>query len=159
VDAVNGATTPGKVETGDRIAYRFDKPIDPRSLFTGWNGAGTRTVDVMFDADLQSDPDDFDHVRILGVNGEALGVLDLRRSNYVGVTDVHFDTSELDLSADFRTVTITLGGATVGAEWTDGARMVWQPTTLIEDLAGNPLNTAAPVLEQDTPSGGTDRDF
>jgi hypothetical protein len=37
--------------------------------------------------------------------------------------------------------------------------MVWYPTTLIKDLVGNPLNTALPVLEQDTPSGGTDRDF
>jgi hypothetical protein len=136
----------GTVSPGDTIKFSFPSPVAPGSLIPGWDGSepvactgdppplGCVTVGIK--ADSQVDQVDNDRLSVYSdVAGTspiaALGEVDLGDFEYIGFdTGLPFRTwpnSRMKLSADSRTVTVTLGtgagppggGASGTAKWTN----------------------------------------
>jgi hypothetical protein len=152
VDAQDDDTTDvGKPDDLDRVVYRFDKPIEPSSLVSGWDGTGTRAVSVRIDGDAGAGGNDV--LRLPAV--PELGTVDLGRDDYVTGSGVDFLSSTLALSPNFKTVTVTLGGGSAaGTGAAGGGTMSWTTSTAVHDLFGNPV-VADTVIEPE----GADTDF
>jgi hypothetical protein len=144
-----------RVEAGDTIVYTFSEAMDPRSILSGWDGSST-TMRVR----LISGNTGNDSIQLWnsGNTGQLpLGSINLARSDYVNnFATATFASSTMVLSGN--TLTVTLGGTPTGGTpttATGGANMIWTPSAVATDLAGNNMSTTART------EGGTtgDRDF
>jgi hypothetical protein len=86
-----------------------------------------------------------------------LGTINLARSDYVSSGTATFASSTMVLSGN--TLTVTLGGTPTGGTATTAggaANMIWTPSGVATDLAGNTMSTTA---RTETPGTPSDRDF
>jgi hypothetical protein len=121
--------TSGKAEKGDTISYAFNKPPDPGSIVSGWDGSGSKSVTVSIADNSSNDT--------LTVSGATLGSVALQ-GNYTntGKTSI-FSGSTLTLSGSV--VTIVLGSEPSGNARTETTKPApeWTPSTALYDAAGN----------------------
>jgi hypothetical protein len=130
-------TTAGKLDSGDTITFAFSEVVDPASVLSGWNGAGT-AVRVRFTAGLPNDT-----FTILDSSGGATVKLGSVTTNgdYVILTTTI--TSTMARSADGTSIVVTLGTPSYVSLSAVGAKnMGWSVVTGIKDLAGNVINAA-----------------
>jgi hypothetical protein len=149
VQAVNKAAgIASRIEIGDTITYTFSEAVDPNSILGLWTGASTN-VTVRLNNNATDTITVFDSLNTTQVN---LGSVDLARTDYAGANRT-FTGSTMVMSG--TTITITLGTASGGTTTAGGtATMVWSPSILATDLAGN-----ACAATNANENGTLDRDF
>jgi hypothetical protein len=141
------AGTISRIEAGDTITYTYGEAIDPNSILTLWTGASI-AVTVRLNNNATDTITVFDSLNTTQVN---VGSVNLARTDYTSFSRTIPSTMVMSGS----TITITFGtpsGATTTAGGT--ATMVWSPSILATDLAGNAC-TATNANE----NGTLDRDF
>jgi arylsulfatase A-like enzyme len=143
----------------DKFTYTFDKPIDPSSLVAGWDGSGSRLITASVNGDsgdpYGNPPRRNDVFEVPSI--PALGKVDLGANNYVAIGPKNFPSSVLTMSADLKTITITLdnGGVQAGP-YTTVSTMTWKGYDTIRDAVGNTAGVGALTV---TESGSADREF
>jgi chitinase len=140
----------GIPEAGDRVVFTFSEAMDPASILSAWSGAST-SVQVLVTNGGCGANDSATVQDSGGGTGVHLGT--------VCVGDVvngnrSFTTSTMVLSASGTTVTVTLGGNPGGTKAAAGTTLVWTPSALATDVAGNTCSVV-PVTE----SGALDTDL
>ena len=151
VQAGNGGTTAGVLETGDWIAFTWSEPLAPASVLTGWTGAA-QAIRVTVTNSANNDKMDFTN----STGGTRLNLVN-------GTTDLSLNANFVTASATFNatmvqsgsTITVTLGSKISGTTSTANAgTMTWRPSAGAKDLAGKASTTT-----QVTESGNSDKDF
>ena len=145
VNSGNPGSQQGKIENGDKITYQFDHAITPNTVLAGWNGSPTSVQ-----ARIAPDHPSQRYNDVLTIDGVPnLGALDLGRDDFwgwrftpVGQTplpdeEALFTSSQLSMSADQKSVTLTLQGANEtmpGPVLAVSSKMIWTPSTQICSL-------------------------
>lgn len=152
IQTVNGSTTAGLAQIGDKITYTYSEPPEPESILAGWTGASTSVV-------VRLNTATNDTATIFNASNAAqlpLGSIDLGRSDYVTANITFGATgtaSTMVLSGN--QVIVTLGTQSAAATTAAGmGTMVWTPSATATDRAGNAASTATA-----TESGGNDKEF
>jgi chitinase len=143
VDAGNGGATPGRLESGDWLRLTWSEPIAPASILAGWDGSPL-AIRVELQNVASKDLLDF-------WNSTGTTRLNLVDSN----VDLTLNTNFIATSGWFNAtmtrsggaITITFGSLISGTLVTaSAAHIVWAPSILATDLAGNP-SAATSVTE------------
>ena len=140
----------GIPEAGDRLVFTFSEAMDTSSILSGWSGASTPVQVLMVNGGCGAN----DSATVQDSGGGA-GV----HLGTVCVGDIvngnrSFTTSTMTLSGAGTIVTVTLGGNPGGTKAAANTTLVWTPSALATDVAGNGCSVV-PVTE----SGGLDTDF
>jgi hypothetical protein len=155
VQTVNGATTNGLAEAGDKASFSFSKAIDPNSILSGWSGAATSVVLRLNNGAGSSN----DTVTIYNATNAAqlpLGSVNLGRTDYTGASITFGATGTASsMAMSGNTITITLGTQSAAATTAASTgTMTWTPSASATDPAGNGTATTAV-----TESGTADKEF
>ena len=163
VQATNGGTTLGRLDTGDSLTFTYSSQVAPTSVSPGWNGSALPVTVRLRDGNLLG----------LGNKGDTLDVQRAGSSVNLGSVNLNEEYIRSNRTATWNgtlvlgtrvvngvtqsTVTLQLGSAVSVAGLkaaTLNAAMVWTPSTSVTDLAAKPCS-AVPVTE----TGALDRDF
>ncbi len=166
VDGINGGSTVGLIENGDRLLLTFSEQMRASTLIPGWTGTGPATVYVRLrDGGLVGGSGSQDVLQMTadaaGLVPTGLGTVNLK-GDYVTKNSTVTFLSTATLS------TVTAGGQpaslvsiVLGAGVGSGVRkvssnitMTWSPSATAQDLAGNASSTSAV-----TESGPQDPNF
>ncbi len=138
IEILNGGTTPGKPETGDRVVFGSSERLDPESIQAGWDGSATAvTVRI-------TNNGGGDRIRIRNAANNAnlpFGTVFLTNTGYVTAQRDFTGSTMVQVNG---VITVTLGtpSGTTGTVITPSIAS-WNPTTTVDDAAGNPMvNTA-----------------
>jgi hypothetical protein len=150
--------TVGRAEAGDTITLTYSEPIDPNSLFAGWDGSSMNVAVALIDG--SSSDDTIQVWDVPHVSQIPLGTIDLGRKDYL--TQHSFDVfgvgngiTPSTMVLNSSTLTITLGTPTYTADTASGSgTMTWTPSASATDLAGNASGTST-INE----TGSSDREF
>jgi len=155
VQTVNGGTTNGLAEAGDKISFSFSKAIDPNSILSGWSGASTNVV-VRLNNGSGSSNDTVTIFNATNATQLPLGSVNLGRTDYTGANLTFGATGTASsMAMSGNTITITLGTPSAAATTAAATgTMTWTPSASATDPAGNA--TATTVV---TESGAADKDF
>ena len=136
LDTVNNGSSDGKAEVNDQIILVFDEPINPGSIKSGWSGVPTSLSITLEDnaaAYASKDIVTFD------VN---LGVITLGHNKYTNGGDSIFG-AVMVWDEPSLTLTVTLSSLDQDNVSRGKKRTAtYYPDALIEDTAGNPVNTS-----------------
>jgi hypothetical protein len=153
VQATNGGSAAGKIETGDVVKLTYSEAMAPASILTGWTGA--------------SQP-----IRVYFSNGTTVDTMDFRNSSGASRLNLVNSSTDLSLGGNFvsaatifnanmsmsgSVVTITLTTKFSGAVNNSAAAasaMTWRPSASATDTAGIPALTTLV-----TETGASDRNF
>jgi hypothetical protein len=155
VQTVNGGTTNGLAEAGDKITFSFSKPIDPNSILSGWSSGSTNVV-VRLNNGTGSNNDTVTVFNATNATQLPLGSVNLGRADYTSSNLTFGATGTASsMTMSGSTITVTLGTQSAAAI-TAGATgtMTWTPSASATDAAGNATSTTAV-----TESGAADREF
>jgi hypothetical protein len=148
----------GRADQGDTITLTYSEPIDPDSLFSGWDGSATNVAVVLIDGGNSDDTLQlWDVPRVTQI---PLGTIDLGRKDYLtshsfDVFGVGTGVTPSTMVMNGSTITITLGTPAFTPDTASGSgTMTWTPSATGTDLAGNSLGTST-INE----SGSGDREF
>ncbi len=151
-----GGGTVGRAEVGDTITLTYSEPVDPNSLFSGWDGSSMSVAVVLVDGGSSNDTIQvWDVPRVTQI---PFGTIDLGRKDYLtqhsyDVFGVSGTPSTMVMSGS--TITITLGTPSVTADTATGSgTMTWTPSASATDRAGNAASTSAV-----TENGSGDKEF
>jgi len=147
VTTENGSAA-GKIDTLDAVVLTFSEAVKPESISAGWTGAVplNRTVTITNGASGARD--------VLTVGNSNVGTVDLSSGAFVTATQT-LPGSTLALSADRRTLTITLACATNNngnncindaQAVTTQTALVWTPSSSVQNASGTAVSTA-PVTQ------------
>jgi hypothetical protein len=129
---VSGGTE-GKPEKGDTVSFEFNNLPEAKTIVSGWDGSGTKSVTVSIASNASND--------LLTVGGATIGSIELKGTFTEGST-VSFTGSSMSLSGS--TVTIVLGTSSGVAKTNTGkTKPVWTPSASVGDLAGNLCSTSS----------------
>jgi hypothetical protein len=149
VQAANGGTTAGKVETGDIVTLTYSETMEPVSILAGWDGTSTTVTVRLIQAGGQ------DRLQVWNAANTAqlpVGLLRLGRADYT-TANVTFTGSTMTLSGGVVTIVLgTPSGATGTAAGT--GTITWTPSATATDLASNASTTT-----NRTETGAADVDF
>ena len=155
VSAPNAAGAAGHLDAGDRVVFTFSEAMSATSILAGWTGPSTPVIFRIFnstttDKAVVLNPGATASVKLTS-GGTTTGGLNTK-GDFVSAT-VSFTGSTMVMSADMKTVTVTLGTPDIPANIKPTAvvakNMIWTPSTSAKDLAGNvALSTA--FTETDT---------
>jgi hypothetical protein len=145
IQTANLAFMPGHAETNDTITFTYTETMNPETIMSGWDGSVT-TVTVRLLDNLGGR----DSIQVYDASDSALlnlGTVNLGSNQYVKQGDATFTGSS---------IVITLGVPSGGnlQTVTSATNMVWTPSALALDFAGNPCSTTAI-----TESGAADVEF
>jgi hypothetical protein len=149
--------TVGRAESGDTLTLTYSEPVDPDSLFSGWDGSSMNVAVMLIDGGSSAD-DTIQVWDVPRVTQIPLGAIDLGRKDYI--TSHSYDVFGLSGTSSTMvmsgsTITITLGTPSVTAETAAGTgTMTWTPSASSTDRAGNAASTSTV-----TETGGSDREF
>lgn len=148
--------TSGRAESGDTVIFTYTEAIETNSLLAAWTGQSSATVKVRItDGGTGNDIlTVWDSLNTTQVN---LGSVDLGRNDYVTGNVIFGGASPSTMSISSNVITVTLGTPDIAARviaGTGAAFMVWTPSTLATDRAGNPCS-ATSITE----GGARDREF
>ncbi|HEX7464707.1 MAG TPA: hypothetical protein VF382_07435 [Actinomycetota bacterium] len=152
IQTANNAFVVGYAETGDRIIYTFTETMDSQTIMAGWDGTATTvTVRLLDNFGGRDSIQVYDGANTTLLN---LGAVNLGGNQYVKKGTAVFSDSTMVQSGS--SIVITLGVPSGGELQTVGTAttMVWTPSALATDPAGNPCSTA-----DVTESGGADVEF
>ena len=147
VDTTNKAGgIAGRPEAGDTVYYDFSESIDPQSVVDGWTGVSTNVVVQIF-----NDGANDDTITIRNAANTAqlpLGSVDTNGDSVGSTTTFGATGTASTMVQSGARITITLGTADAGTVKTDTKTvpMVWSPSGLTFDLAGN-LTSSATATE------------
>lgn len=128
---VSGGTE-GKAEKGDSVSFEFNNVPEAKTIVSGWNGTGTKSVTVSIASNSSND--------LLSVSGVPLGSVELK-DDFTESSSVVFSGSSMSLSGS--TVTIVLGTSSgVPRLNTSKSKPVWTPSASVSDLAANVCSTS-----------------
>lgn len=133
IETANGSGgTEGKPEKGDSISFEFNNIPEAKTIVSGWNGTGTKSVTVSIAANSSND--------LLTFSGATIGSVELK-GDFTESSSLTFSGSTMSLSGS--TVTIVLGAVSGTAKLnTAKTKAIWTPTASIGDLAGNSCSTS-----------------
>ncbi|GAB3518165.1 Ig-like domain-containing protein [Arthrobacter monumenti] len=162
VQALNGSTTPGRMEAGDTLTLTYSQQVNLATITPGWNGNALPVTVRAQDGNLLGLGSAGDTVDVLRTGSTVnLGSVNLRKNYIRNNRTVNFNStmtaSTVSVNGVQRTViTITLGATSSGNLRTvsTGGSMVWTPNGAVTDPLGNRTSTA-PATE----TGVLDRDF
>ncbi len=140
IQATNGAGTPGRIDSGDRITYTFSESINPATVLTGWDGS-SRSLSVEFDKGAGKGNDNIKSIKS-GTTTVGLGNVDFGVAN--GYIKSTISVPATMVLTNGNTVTITLGAFTSTTELgtvTAPTTTSWTPPNGIKDLAGNSMSS------------------
>jgi hypothetical protein len=150
VQTVNGGSTNGLAELGDKITFTYSKAIDPNSILSGWNSGATNVV-VRLNNGLSTANDTITVYNATNATQLPLGSINLGGTDYTGANLTFGATGTASaMVMSGNTITITLG--TQSAAATPAAAtgtMTWTPSASATDAAGNAASTTA-VTESGT---------
>ncbi len=158
IAATNGGGVAGRLDAGDAITFTYSEALDPATILAGWNGTSIAMRVRFFSGGANDtfsllDAAGAATVRIAGGGTTSGGVSTGADLVSAQVTFA----ATMQLSADGRTVTVTLGTpdtpSAVRAGPAPARNMAWSVNTAARDLAGNQVNGGT-VTETDN-----DRDF
>jgi hypothetical protein len=163
VQTVNGGSTSGRPETGDRVTFTYTDQLTLSSVTSGWDGSALAVTLRIRDGKLLGTGSNGDTLDVQR-NGNAvnLGSVNLKQ-NYV--KDNRTQTWNATMTAATTTVagstatTVTIQlGSIIGTNSTrrvsSSSVMVWTPSALATDVLGRASSTTAT-----TELGSSDRDF
>ena len=157
VQTVNGGTTSGKLQSGDKIIFTFSRQLDPATISAGWNGAA-KTVAARIKDGLQvGGSSKADRFSVDSVN---LGFVTLnddfvKNSKNVASRSTMTLATQLVNGVNRSVITITLNASPASADVpAAAAAMSWSPSSLAKGLNGAACSTAVA-----TESGSLDKDF
>jgi hypothetical protein len=128
---VSGGTS-GKAEKGDTVTLAFDRPPDPHSIVSGWDGSGTKSATVSITENGSND--------LLTVSGATLGSVALG-GDFTEGKATSFTGSSVSLEGS--EVTIVLGTSSGGAKTNTGkVKPAWTPSTSIKDVFGEACSSS-----------------
>lgn len=155
VQTVNGGSTNGLAEAGDRITFSFSKAIDPNSILSGWSGSATSVV-LRLNNGAGSNNDTVTVYNAANSTQLPLGSVNLGRTDYTGASITFGATGTASsMATSGNTITVTLGTQSAAATTAAGTgTMSWTPSASATDPAGNGTATTAV-----TESGTADTDF
>jgi len=155
VQTVNGGSTNGLAESGDKISFSFSKAIDPNSILSGWSGAATNVV-LRLNNGSGSANDTVTIYNATNATQLPLGSVNLGRTDYTSANITFGATGTASsMAMSGNTVTITLGTQSAAATTAAATgTMSWTPSASATDPAGNA--TATTVV---TESGTADKEF
>jgi hypothetical protein len=127
---------PSRPDSGDKLILTFSEMIDPASIQTGWTGAPGAAVSLNFTSSGSNDVATFSGANLGSV---ALG------GDYVqnGVGNLYSLTATMAMTTvtGKSVITVTFTSSDSKARTDAGNRtLVWTPSTLAKDLAGNALS-------------------
>ncbi len=163
IQAVNGATTPGRMEAGDVINFTYTQQVNLATVSPNWNGSALAVSVRARDGGVLGWGTTDDTIDVLRTNSTVnLGSVNLRQDYIRSGKTVTFagtmTASTVTVDGVARTViTIVLGAPSGGNSLrtvTTAGFMVWSPNGAVSDMAGNRTSTA-PTTE----TGALDRDF
>ena len=152
-----GGGTVGEAELGDTLTLTYSEPVDPSSLFSGWDGSEMNVTVVLLDGGNSNDDtiQMWDLPRLTQIR---FGTIDLGRKDYLthgGLDAFGFTGTPSTMTVSGSTVTITLGTPSFTADTVAGSGVLtWTPSASATDRAGNAAATSAV-----TESGAGDKDF
>jgi hypothetical protein len=163
VQTVNGGSTVGRADTGDRITFTYTGQVNPATVTSGWGGSALAVTLRIRDGKLLGTGSNGDTLDVLR-NGNAvnLGSVGLKQ-NYV--RDNRTQTWNATMTAGTATVngatatTVTVQlGSVVGTSYTrrvsGSSVMAWTPSAAATDTLGRSCSTST-VSEL----GSSDREF
>jgi hypothetical protein len=166
VQTINGSSSLGKIEAGDVLQLTYSEQLRPESLIAGWDGTSRPVVVRVRDGNLSNLSNLDDNLEVFTSTALTtpvrVGSINLR-GDFVksGKTMVFNATMSLQTvtvaGVPATRVVVTIGTVSSGGgNRTSGslAHMVWSPSSLALDLAGNPCSTV-PATE----TGILDKDF
>jgi hypothetical protein len=148
VQTTNGSIA-GKPDVNDTVVYKYDKPMDPTSFVSGWDGSGSRSDTLFINGDAGANGNDT--VTIGGV--PALGTINLGRNDYVGSAPIPL-SAQITMSEDLKTVTVTITRTANAPSRVGMGTMTWSTSSSARDIDGN-----SAVASSVTESGALDREF
>jgi hypothetical protein len=165
VQAVNGGSIVGRIETNDTLSFTYSTTINPASILTGWTGTSTSVVlrardGVLSGGAAAADTLDFwtttQYKTAVNLGSVALNGDFVRKNKTVGVTCTMVASTVTVNGVNATKITLTLGATTGGGlrTYNTAKNMTWTPSGSALDTAGNTVSTA-PVTEL----GTLDRDF
>ncbi len=129
---VSGGTE-GRAEKGDRVSFEFNNVPEAKTIVSGWNGVGTKSVTVSIAGGGSNDS--------LSVSGATIGSVELN-GDYTESSTVTFSGSSMSLNGS--TVTIVLGTVSGTAKTATGkSKPSWTPSASVADLAANACSTSS----------------
>jgi hypothetical protein len=147
------------IEVDDVLTLTFSEQIDPDSIISGWNGAGTQNITIRISNGSGGTNDIMTFYDVTDSTQLPLGQVFLGRNDYVSAASTFGGpgaATHTRMTQAAGVITVTLGSRTAGTVGTAGstATMRWTPSASAFDRAGNPMpttqiNEAAPL----------DRDF
>jgi hypothetical protein len=151
IQATNGGTTAGRLESGDVLRLTYSEAMAPASILAGWTGASQAIRVYITDAGTIDTMDFRDSAGTTRLNlTNAATDLSLG-ANFVTVSAVFNATMSMSGSV----VTVTLGSRISGTVTTAvAAKLTWRPSSLSTDNAG-----IAALTTLVNESGTNDRDF
>jgi hypothetical protein len=154
VQAQNAAgNTVGRLDQNDTLTYTFSEPMDPNSFLFTWTGASTAVVVRLTNNAANDRFQVYDSTNFIQL---PFGTIALG-GDYCTAT-VNYTASTIVMSGS--TVTVTLGTPSAPGNLNTvagNATMVWTPSTLPYDRAGNAWSTSAGTTV--TESGAADPNF
>lgn len=160
IQTVNGGTTSGKLEAGDKIVFTFSQQVDPATILAGWNGTARTVVARIRDGQLSGAGAKADDLTVDSAN---LGTVKLNGNFVKNLKNVPL-TSTMTIATQSvngvvrSVVTIALNVSPaqvdVSAAATTSAAMTWMPSSSAKDVFGRACSTAVV-----TESGSLDKDF
>ena len=157
VQTVNGGTTSGKLQSGDKIIFTFSRQLDPATISAGWNGAAKTVAARIKDGLLVGGSSKADRFSVDSVN---LGFVTLnddfvKNSKNVASRSTMTLATQLVNGVNRSVITITLNASPASADVpAAAAAMSWSPSSLAKGLNGAACSTAVA-----TESGSLDKDF
>ena len=166
VQTTNGGGSPGKLDTGDSVAFTFTEQVALTSITPGWSGAALPVTLRLRDGNLVGGNGKTDTLDVLRSTNPAtpvnLGSANLREDYLKGNKTVLYNATMTATTvqvngATATRVTVVAGALSAG----NGLRtvnnptaMIWSPSASAVDLYSRPASTA-PVTEL----GISDREF
>jgi hypothetical protein len=152
----------GHLDEGDTLTLTYNSVIDPYSILGGWNGASTKVQVYLVDGGGGNN-DSIDVYNMESTPGQIpVGTVDLGSREYLttgsgkhivyGATGAAMPSTMVQSGSSIVITLGTPGGASSTS--TTHAAMIWTPSTLATDIAGNAVsaNTA-------TQTGATHANF
>lgn len=152
VQASNGSTIPGRIQTDDVLQLSYSATIQTTTVATGWDGSG-RAVTVRLADNGTNDTLSFTGANLGTV---ALGQNYVKKAKTVTFAGTMTAGTTTTGGVTRSVITITLGAQTGGGTLTAPAAgtMTWTPVTAVLSTAGVACSTT-PATE----SGAGDKDF
>jgi len=152
IQTANHAFTVGHAEANDTITFTYTETIDPQTIMSGWDGTATTvTVRLLDNLGGRDSIQVYDAANSTLLN---LGTVNLGDNQYVKKGNAIFTGSTMAQSGSSIVITLGVPGGGDLQTVTAAANMVWTPSALAMDFAGNPCSITAV-----TESGVSDVEF